>query len=132
NVQAVPGVRRVGPQGRESSAFDPLTLTRQRQRERERRTGPDLALDPDPPAVKLDEFPAERQAESGSLSPLVRVTRLPELFEHSLLIFRSDSDPAIRHGDLDHFVDEVSAHIDPTTLRRELRGIREQVEQDLF
>src|SRR5262245_65496352 len=37
-----------------------FTMTR-RDRERERRALPDVALDPDPPPVQLDELPAESQ-----------------------------------------------------------------------
>ena len=63
---------------------------------------PGVALDPDAPAVQLDELARERQAEAGAFL-LVRVVAadLAELLEHRLLVLRRDADAGVAHGDLD-------------------------------
>src|SRR4030095_9819930 len=71
-----------------------------RDRESERRALSHLALDPDTAAVELDEFPAQGQAQSCTLSLLVRRPHLPELLEHGLLILRRNADPSVADGDL--------------------------------
>src|SRR5262249_26394136 len=102
------------------------------QREREGRPRAEPTLHPDPAAVELHEPPAERQPEAGPLRLLVRSPDLTELFEYRVVIFRSDADAGVRDRNLDPPVRERSAHIDPPTFRRELHGVREQVQQDLL
>src|SRR5215831_19504543 len=52
-----------------------------RQGERERRPFSQLALDPDPAPVQLDELPGQGQPEASPLDLLVRCAHLPELLE---------------------------------------------------
>jgi transposase-like protein len=69
--------------------------TTHRDGERERRALAHLALDPDPPAVQLDELPTQGQPQPRALHLLRRRSHLLELLEHLLLIFRSDADPGV-------------------------------------
>src|SRR5262245_39625528 len=102
-----------------------------RDREGELRAVADLALDPDPAPVKLNELPAESQAQPGTLRLLVRSAHLPELFEDCFLILRRDADPRIRHRDLNRPLTGPSRDLDATALGRELDGIGEQVQNHL-
>src|SRR5689334_6029789 len=104
-----------------------------RERECERRALTGLALDPDTPAVQLDELAREREAETGALV-LLGVVRpdLAELFEHRVEIFRGNADAGIAHGDLDLAVQTLAAHLHAATLAREFHGVGEQIEQDLL
>src|SRR5215475_11099162 len=100
--------------------------------ERERRPFPCLALDPDPPTVQLNELPGQSEPEPSSLDLLVRRPHLPELLEDRLLILRRDAHTRIAHGDLGHAVVDRAAHVDPATLRRELEGVGEEVQEHLL
>ena len=51
---------------------------------------PNLALHPDPTSVKLDELPAERQAEAGPLRLLVRLADLTKFLEHGVVVLGRD------------------------------------------
>src|SRR5215470_6558944 len=68
----------------------------QRQREGERRAASHLTLAPDPPAVQLDEFLRDGEAESRALNFFRNRPHLAELLEHRILVFRSNSDPGVR------------------------------------
>ena len=57
-----------------------------RQREDEAAAVPELALDPDPPAVQLDESLRERETEAGALALLDADVGLLELLEDPLLV----------------------------------------------
>src|SRR5439155_3751053 len=97
-------------------------------RERERRPDPDLALHPDPPAVELDELATERQAKASAFDLLRRRPDLTELLEDRLLILGSDADAGVGHRDLHQVVHDPCPNVDASMLRRELHGIREEVE----
>src|SRR5947207_2818612 len=103
-----------------------------RQRERERRPGPDLTLHPDPAAMQLDKFPAQRQPEARPFRLLVRGPHLTEFLEHRVVILRRDADARVRYRDLRRPVHYACSHLNPPALRRELHGVREQIQQDLF
>jgi len=62
----------------------------------------------------------------------LRGADLTELLEQRLLILRRDPDARVRHRDLCRPVRQARAHADPAALGRELHGVREQVQQDLF
>ena len=75
---------------------------RRRQRERERAALADLALDPDLPAVMLDDLAADRQAEAGALRLVGEgVADLLEPLEHLRLVRRRDA-----HAGVDDAHDE--------------------------
>src|SRR5262245_17323890 len=103
-----------------------------RERECERRARADLALDPDPPAMELDELPGEGYSEPCALHLLRCHPDLPELLEHRLLVFRGDAHPGVRHRDLRHAVHDAGADLDPAALGGELQGIRQEVQQYLL
>src|SRR5215813_14502890 len=108
------------------------SVTAARQRERERRSLSHLTLHPDPPAVQLYKLPAQGEPQPRALRLLLRPAHLPEFLEHCLLVFGSNSNAGIRHRDLGHPVDEAGTHVDAAALRRELQGVREEVQQDLL
>src|SRR5262245_45924113 len=101
------------------------------QAEGEGRTHPQLALNPNPASVQLDELPTEGQPQPRALHLLVRRSHLPELLEHRLLIFRGNADTGVPDGDLHEPVPWHSADFNPPTLGRELDRIRQQVQHDL-
>src|SRR4029450_3050872 len=86
--------------------------TTHRDREGERRPHADLALDPDPPTVQLDELPTERQPEPRALYLFVPPPPLPKLLEHRLLVFRGDADAGIADCDFDQSVLCYSCKLD--------------------
>src|SRR5262245_62852837 len=100
-------------------------------REREGRPLPDLALDPDPPPVQLDELPAERQPQPSTLGLLVRSADLPEFLEDRLLVLGRNPDPRIGHRDLDRVLQWPSLDIDAAAIGRELDRVGEQVQDHL-
>ena len=90
-----------------------------------------LALDPDPPAMQLDELPRQGQPEPGALHLLRRRPHLPELLEDRLLVLGRDADARVAHRDLDDPIHRHRPDVDPPALRRELDRIRQQVQHDL-
>ena len=83
------GARRPSGSGRVKAKVEPV---------------PDRALDPDLPAVKLDELPRDGEAESGAFHfPGCRAD-LPELLEHRRLVLGRDAHPGVGHRDLDRTV----------------------------
>src|SRR5262245_65501542 len=100
-------------------------------REREGRSLSDLALDPDPPPVQLDELPAEGQSQSSPLGFLVRSANLTKFLEDRLLVFGCNVDPRIRHRNLNRSVTGPSRDLDATALGGELDRIGEQVQDHL-
>jgi hypothetical protein len=102
-----------------------------RQREREGRAFAQPALQPDPPAVQLDQPFADRQPQPAALLRARRILHLAELLEHQRLVRRRDPNPAIGYADAGHAVSRRRrAHRNPTPLG-ELDRICQQVEQHL-
>src|SRR5262249_22936793 len=102
------------------------------QREGERRSLARLTLHPDPPAMQLNKLPGQGQPEPGPLDLLVRGAHLPKLLEDRLLVLWCDAHASVGDGDLGRAIIHRATHVDPTTLRRELEGIGEQVQEDLL
>src|SRR5262249_43048898 len=100
-------------------------------REREGRPLPDLALDPDPPPVQLDELPAEGQPQPSALGLLVRSADLAELFEGRFLVLGRNADPSILHRDLNRSVTGSNRDLDAATLGGELDRVGEQIQDNL-
>src|SRR5262249_34643115 len=82
--------------------------------------------------MQLNELPGQCQSEPGPLDLLVRRPHLPELLEDRVLILWGDAHAGVGDGDLGHTVVHRGAYVDPAALRRELEGIGEQVQEDLF
>src|SRR6266487_2810453 len=101
-------------------------------RERERRALADRALDPDPPAVELDEPLRQGEPEAG---PLARAfagsSNLLKLLEDLSEILWGDADAAVADRHLDLAISSARAHGDRAAIRGELHGVRQQVEEDL-
>src|SRR4029453_9170545 len=89
------------------------------------------AVHPDPPAVELDELPAQRETEPCPFRLLLGGPDLAELLEHRRLIFGRDADPRVGDRHLDGSVAQHSSDCDPSALGRELDRIRQQVQLDL-
>src|SRR2546425_804478 len=106
--------------------------TAHRKRERERRARAHLTLYPDPTAMELYEFLAQRQPQPCALRLLFRTPHLPELLEDRLLILGRDAHAGVRHRDLRHTVDQPGPDVDPTTCHREFQRVRQKVQEDLF
>src|SRR5262245_20887497 len=89
------------------------------------------ALRPHPPAVELDEFLADGQAEAGAADVAGhRIVESLERLEEPAEIVLADADAGVAHGDVDDVAVQPNGDGDPSA-RRELDGIRQQVEQDL-
>jgi hypothetical protein len=82
--------------------------------------------------MEFHELPAERQAQPRPLGLLVRRPHLAELFEDGSLILGSNPNPRIGHRDLGHAVHHPRAHVNPAPLGRELQGVGQEVQEDLF
>src|SRR5262249_11174888 len=102
-----------------------------RNREREGRTYANLALDPDPAAMELDELPRQRQSQTGALDLLGGHPHLLELLEDRFLVLRRDTHTSVADRYLHGAVHGFRRNLNPAALRRELDRIREQVQQDL-
>src|SRR5215469_8344796 len=103
-----------------------------REGECEGRALADLAGQPDLAPVQLDELPRERKPEAGALVPARTIAaHLAELLEHRRLVLRGDADSGVAHGDRDFSLAlaEVDRHL--PAFRRELDGVREQIQDDL-
>src|SRR5262245_45837370 len=101
-------------------------------RERERRANPYLALDPDPPAMQLDELPAQGKAQPGAFLLRRADPHLTKFLEDSLQVFRRDSDPRIADRHLDRSVNRRRANVNPPARRRELDRVRQQIQHELL
>src|SRR5262249_20627632 len=98
-----------------------------RNRERERGACPELALHPDPAAVEFHELPAQGEPQPRALYLHRRRPHLAELLEHFLLILWGNADPGVCDRDLHESILWYGAYFNPTTLRGELDGVRQQV-----
>jgi len=92
---------------------------------------PVLALDPDPAAVELDETLRKGEAETGALALLHADIGLVKLLEDPLLFLGNDAGTRVGHRHLHLAVETCLGDDDAASLRRELDGIREQVEDHL-
>src|SRR5215471_13440072 len=103
-----------------------------REGECEGRALADLAGQPDLAPVQLDKLPRERKPEPGALvSARPIAAHLAELLEHRRLVLRGDADSGVAHGNRDFSLAlaEVDRHL--PAFRRELDGVREQIQNDL-
>src|SRR4029453_14900921 len=103
-----------------------------RQREREGRSRADPTLDREPAPVQLDELPCKREPDTGAFDLLRRTPHLPELLEHGLLIFGSDTDAGVDDGPLDQPVLPGGVDVASPSPGRALDGVGEQVQKYLF
>ena len=101
------------------------------KREDERAPLPELAVDPDPAAVELHEPLREREAEAGPLADADPDVGLLELLEDALAILRCDAWSSVWTETLTSPLAPSCAHVHGPALRRELDGVREEVEDDL-
>src|SRR2546428_8539147 len=108
------------------------SLERKWQRKCESAALADLALDPKPAAVQLDEALREREAESGAVFSMRTGGGLLELLEDLRMILGGDPHARVPDGDADLAIHPMRSHIDSPTFRRELHRVRQQVEQDLL
>ncbi len=92
---------------------------------------PELALDPDPAAVKLDQPLRDSEAETRAFALLCADAGLLELLEDPTLVFECDSRPGVGHGHEHLVVLARSCDHDAAAGGRELDRIREDVEDDL-
>src|SRR5277367_188484 len=102
-----------------------------RQREDETTPVPGLALDPDVAAVQLDEALRERQTEPRALSLLRPGVGLLELLEDPVLVGERYPRSRVGHRHPHLPVDPRGRDRDLAARRRELDGVREEVEDDL-
>src|SRR5262249_1757482 len=94
------------------------------QREGERGPLADVALDPDPPALQLDELLGQGQAEPRPLLlPGVVPADLAELLEDGRLVPGRDPDARVADGNRDDALGRRGGEADPAALRGELHGI---------
>src|SRR5262245_18788273 len=103
-----------------------------RDGEREEGALADLALDPDRPAVQLDELPAQGEPQPGALAPGRAGRHLAELLEHGVLILGRDTDARVGDRDLETAVRRDGPDLDPAALRRELDRVGQEIEHDLL
>ncbi len=90
-----------------------------------------LTLDPDPPAVQLDEALREREAEAGAVTLLHTDVGLLELLEDPLLVAGCDAGPRVGNRHVHLTVEACGRHGNASARGRELDRIREDVEHDL-
>src|SRR5204863_9465361 len=90
------------------------------------RAGP--GLHPDPPAVALDDRPADGEPHPVAVSPVV-VPRPGELLEDPLPVFRQYAGPFVGHRDLGAAADDAPRERDSRGLTgtSRLHGIRDEV-----
>src|SRR5262249_54174934 len=101
------------------------------EREHEGAAFPELALDPDPATMELDEPLREGEAEAGPLSQLAPRIGLLELLEDPDLVSAGAPGACARDRDPNLTVDACGAHVDGPTRGRELHCVREEVEDHL-
>jgi hypothetical protein len=103
------------------------------QAESERASGANLAFDPEPAAVKLDELARERETESRSFrSSCARPRGLLEFVEDPRLILRRDANASVAHRDPDLATAGRGGQVDLPSSGRELYRVGEQIEDDLL
>ena len=113
---------------------------RNRNFEPERGPFADDALDADIAAHQLDDVSADRQSQSGStVFPGGRVIALFEAFEDPIKICLRDADPRIGDADANARLAVFAIDVanlcdadDDVALLRELDGVADQIQYDLF
>ena len=100
--------------------------------EGEGRAPPWDRVDGEVAAVQLHESARQRQAEAGALLSSGRVGRLGELLEDAVLVGEGDARPCVGHRhEADPGGGEGAREGHAPAGRRELHGVRQQVEHDL-
>src|SRR5712692_9505213 len=89
------------------------------------------ALDPETPAVQLDQALRQRQPEAGAGFLAAPRFRLHELLEDPCLISERDPNSCVFDRHLDLAVHPDGADVDVTAVRRELHRVGQEVVQDL-
>src|SRR5690348_11997263 len=87
----------------------------------ERRSLSELALDPDPAVVRIDDRFRDRETEAQAAT--IAAVGLPELSKDVLQSFGWNSWSRIRDGDAHRAVRRAGVDADAAAFRRELRGI---------
>src|SRR5205809_4106818 len=103
-------------------------------RDREREPAPPAlaALHPDPAAVQRDQLAGETQSQTRSLLPaVVGAVILEEGLADAGQLLGSDTDPVVRHGELQEAAVLRGLHDDQPPVGGELDRVGEQVQQDL-
>src|SRR5262249_13426422 len=108
------------------------TLTPDGQRERKRRALSQLALHRHPSVMEFDELSSEREPEPGTFDLLVCCPHLAELLEDRFLVLRRDTYTSVGDRDLGYAFVHRSADVDPTTRGRELKGVGQEIQEDLL
>src|SRR6185437_10782906 len=100
--------------------------------ERRRRAEARLGLDPDPPAHRADEFPADVEPEprAADSTSLVRIEAV-ELLEDPLLLAERDPQALVSDGEAQPLPDARDRHVDATSRRRVLDRVVDEVEEHL-
>src|SRR6185312_15119936 len=80
--------------------------------------------------VQAGEAARDRKAEARA-RPERAAAPLPELLEDALLILRVDAGTRVEHADAQAALGHRRPHQDAPTGRRELLGVRQEVEHDL-
>src|SRR6476620_681374 len=84
-----------------------------------------LALDPNLPAMHLDELSGQGQTESCAFALLCIISAcLPEFFENRFLILLGDTDAGVRDRNDHCAVTQTCVHLDLSAFGRELHGVR--------
>src|SRR4029078_9796836 len=89
-----------------------------------------LAVDPDAPAVRLDDALGDREAETGAEAG--RAARLPEPLEDVRELELGDPGAAVGDREDDLFAAPLDRERDRSTRSRELHGVAEQVLEHLL
>src|SRR5690606_4382623 len=113
-------------------AHDAVLGNRLAQDDTEQRAAADRARDGHVAAEETGQLADAREAEAGATDLARRRSiDLPELVEDVRQLIGGDADAGILDGDLEPVVAAPARLDDDLALLRELRGVRQQVEQDL-
>ncbi len=83
--------------------------------------------------MQLDEPARQREAEAGPFVLLrVIAADLAELLEYGRLVRRGDADAGVANGNHRLSIVEPRRYVDAAAVRRELDGVRQEIEQDLL
>src|SRR5581483_1312915 len=103
------------------------------QRDPERRAGAGRALDPQPPAVQLDQRPRDRQPQARALvAPRgLRLGSIEALKDQRLLL-RGDARPVVGHTKKDLVRPPLQTQANEAAAAPVLLGVAEEIEQRAF
>src|SRR5258707_3711712 len=110
---------------RRLSRVDGGRFPRDRQGEKKLRSATRLGLDPDLPAVRLDDSLRDRQSEAGAEA--LGAFGLPVGIEDVLEVFLRDSGTRVRDREQHMIVLRIGAECDHPTLWGELHRVADQV-----